>query len=371
MKPILQRTQTLRWIISFIVRALGALFLITSASCNFLSSEDESLKDTQTALAVQQTVVAQQGSGDVNATIEAQQATIDAQNAQATAIAGQPPPPPTPDMAATQGAVAAEQTAMAQQGAPAETQPPMPPPDQPPPADIEAKMRTANILLYEDVINDPKKKRYVQDTLKAMGLNFKDDGSAKGWLKSDLLGSAPGGSPWDLVILAIEERGEVSGEYFEYLQNVINQGTPVIVEAWHLDAISEGKVSPILAKCGVGVYPFFPKTFTINDIVMWPLGVPHPVINDPNSGLTFTKVLDTWLWQGDLGSQMFLTGGGDAQLLLGTNASEPFQDGTLAVCMGGQLTLQTFSSHSFNWDTMYRLWENYITNALRFRFAGG
>ena len=94
-------------------------------------------------------------------------------------------------------------------------------------------------------------------------------------------------------------------------------------------------------------------------------------MNDPNSGLKFTRARDKWLYTMDLGSLMALTGGGDAIFLLGQDAQSDFKDGALAVCMQGRLTLQTFSSHSFEWDTMYPLWENYITNALQVRFSGG
>jgi hypothetical protein len=226
-------------------------------------------------------------------------------------------------------------------------------------------MRNASILLYEDMVEDPSEYRYVKRTLDAMGLQYKDDGNAMGWLKSDLLGGN-----WDLVIIAVEYRTDVSGEYFQYLSNVLNQGSSVILEAFHLDEISEGAVAPILAKCGVQVYPYVPTTGGVLDVVMWPLGVQHPVLEQPNSGLSFTRARDTWLWSFDLGSKMALTGNGDAQLLLGTNAQERYMDGTLAVCMGGQLTLQTFSSHSFEYATMYPLWENMIYNALKIRLTG-
>ena len=59
-----------------------------------------------------------------------------------------------------------------------------------------------------------------------------------------------GGNPWDLVIIAVEYRAGISGEYFDYLMDVLNQGTSVIVEAYHLDQISQGTVSTILTKCG-------------------------------------------------------------------------------------------------------------------------
>jgi hypothetical protein len=363
---------------SLLSRCLVLVLLIAVASCNFSSTtnEDESLKQTQTALSVQQTVMAQsEGEQGVNATIQAQQATIEAQAVQATAAAAAQQPA-GPDLAATQQALAAQQTAAAQQ---ANQQPPQPPtgaapsgPPQPPTGDFDEMMKNAQVLLFEDMVNDPSEYRYVQRTLDAMGLRYKDDGSAKGWLKSDMLGGSPGGGPWDLVILAAEWRESISGEFFDYLNNVLDQGTSVIIEAWYLDDISEGKVAPILADCGVQVYEYYPKTGTLNDIVVWPLpdASSHPVMTTPNGGLSFTKARDKWLWSFDLGDHTALTGRGDAVLLLGTDASSNYKDGVLTVCKGGQLTLMTFSSHSFSYQVMYPLWENMIYNALKIRMTG-
>lgn len=335
--------------------ALLALAVVLSG-CS-LPAIGGSLNETQVALGIQQTLLAQ--------TATAQSATLSAP----TSPPPEAPLQPTPDFAATQIAMSVQQT-MAAGAVPPATAGPLDTPLPPTPGgDFDTWMRSANIVLYEDIINEPQFTPYVQRTLKAMSLQFKDDGSAKGWFKSDLLSGAPGGQPWDLVILAVEARGEVSGEYFEYINNVLNQGSSVIVEAWHLDDISQGTVSTILARCGVQVYPYFPKTGTLNDVVIWPLGVPHPVLSQPNSGMSFTYALDSWLFTGDLGSLMALTGSGDAQLLLGTNASETAMDGALAVCLGGQLTLQTFSSHSFPYDRMFPLWQNYIYNALQIRYA--
>lgn len=351
--------------VSLTAGVAALIFAVLACQVQF-SSGTNATNQTQTALATQQTALAQQ-IADSNATATAQQATLSA------GFEAPAPPPgvePPADLLATQNALAAQLTAAALQtqppGEPPATQPPLPP------ADFEARMKQATVLVYEDIVDMPGEKLYVRDTLKTMGIqNVKWDGDAMGWLKSDMLAGAPNGEPWDLVILAIESRDEVSGEYFEYLSQLLNQGTSVILEAWHLDAVSEGAISPILAQCGVMVYPYIPKTGTVNDVVMWTLpgAQEHPLLTTPNAGLTFTRARDTWLFSFDLGSLMALTGRGDAVLLLGTKATEPYRDGTLAVCMGGQLILQTFSSHSFPYDVMYPLWVNYIHNALQVRFA--
>jgi hypothetical protein len=234
-------------------------------------------------------------------------------------------------------------------------------------------MKTAQILLFEDVVADPTKSRYFKQTLDSMGLRYKDDGNAIGWLKNDMISGSPTGQPWDLIIMAIEERGEVSGEYFEYLQDVLNKGSSVILESWYLDAVSEGKISPILTKCGVQVYPYFPRSGDLTDVILYPLqaATSHPIMNNPNKGLSFTKSQYTWLFSGDLGSLMAMTGHGDPVFLLGRNPKKEGQDAALATCLGGQLILQTFSSHSFSYKTLGPLLENYIYFSLGVRMNRG
>jgi len=367
--------------ITFITAILALLFAMLSCNFSVSDSSNTNTVQTQAALGAQQTVLAMQ-SGGLNATIAAQQALVIAQ-ATAAAAQIQQPQQPTPDYNATQVALAVQQTAVAQPvqpvmmqspvapTAPPPSNPTQPPPPQPSSGNLKEQMKTAKILVYEDIVVDPSQTQYVKKTLDMMGLDYKWDGNAVGRLKSDLLNGAKGGVPWDLVILAIEARGNVSGEYFEYLMDVINQGTAVVMEAWHLDAISQGTVSMILTRCGVNVRDYTTEWGDLNDVLIWPVPpVTHPVMTTPNSGMTFTKGLDTWLWSGDLGSLMELTGQGDAQLLMSTNATYKDSHGVLSVCMGGQMILQTFSSHSFSYQTMGPMWENYITNALRWRFEG-
>jgi hypothetical protein len=168
--------------------------LIVFSACNFAAPDEtktSNLDQTQVALSVEQTLAAKEGP---NATIAAQQATIQAQAALATAQAQQPPaqPPQQPTQEAVQ---------------PAPLQPQQPPqqptqevvvqPQQPPAGNIQEQMKNAQILLYEDMVSDPSEYRYVKRTLDAMGLRYKDDGNAQGWLKSDLLGNSPSGEPWD------------------------------------------------------------------------------------------------------------------------------------------------------------------------------
>lgn len=359
----------------FLIVLPALALILASLNCTVnLGGGDNNLSFTQTALALQQTSLALQNSG-LNATVTAQQATLNAPapvEVQPT-IAPIDVSLPTPDLSGTMVALAIQQTALAGASAPTAVPPVQVEPPQPPaPVSEEAFetwMKTASILVFEDIVEDPGEYQYVKKTLQAMGLKSKWDGNALGWLKSDML-SSPNGKPWDLVIIAVEMRTDVSGEYFDYLNGILDKGSSVIVEAWHLDEISQGAISPILMHCGVEVYQYPTEGWDINDAIVWPLpGNDSPLLQQPNSGMRFTKVRDTWFYSFDLGSQMALTGQGDAQLLLGTDAQDATQDGTLATCMKGQFTLQTFSSHTFPYDVMYPLWENYIYNALKVRYS--
>jgi hypothetical protein len=108
---------------------------------------------------------------------------------------------------------------------------------------------------------------------------------------------------------------------------------------------------------------------------MFPLDASHPILNEPNSGLSFTDVTSFW-WDPngriayDIGDLMENSMTGDARLLVGTQASEKTSHGTLTVCMNGQLILQTFSSHQLTFEAMKPVWENYIYNALKVRLSG-
>ena len=233
--------------------------------------------------------------------------------------------------------------------------------------DFEAWMEDAKILLYEDAVNAPWLARYVKDALDNMDLEYKDDGSAVGWLKSDLLGS-----DWDLVILALEDPGiPPMGEYFDYLQQAMNKGAAVVMEIWFLDIVGRGEVASLLSDCGVEFesdYGF--STGSVNDLINWPLPdkSDHPILNEPNSGFRWTNIA-TWGPFFDLGDFIKLSGKkDDAELLLGAIATEKNSHGTLAVCKDGKFIIQTFHTHNLAYEEAVPLWENYIYNALKAKY---
>jgi hypothetical protein len=274
---------------------------------------------------------------------------------------------------ATQAALEVEQhssAATAQASAATAEQQPTPTLAEPTP-DLAALMKSANILLYEDIIFRSDTIRYVRKTLDRMGLPYTDVGSAVGRLKSQLLSGGPKGEGWDLVIIAAEAKSVVSGEFFEYVSQALDKGSSVIFEVWYLDQTMGANGAALLARCGVEFHKDWAE-MPPSQMVMYTLDQTHPVMIEPNDQLTFTKVTDIWAYDWDIGDLMrkSLTGG-DAQMLVGTIGTEKTNHATVMVCINDQLTLQTFSSHILTYDVMTRVWENYIYNALRARFANG
>jgi hypothetical protein len=335
--------------------------MIAILSCSYPTAGDKSLEETQIALGVQQTLMAQSSELDTQATSQAEQVTLIAQAALGTQIAQQ-----TAEIDQTSSQSQDSQSESNQTSSGSNLQQSV---EEQSGVDFESFKDSASILLYEDMVGMPQVKRYVKSTLDMMGLEYKDDGSAKGWLKSDLLSGGPGGRGWDVVIIALELRSQVSGEYFEYLGQALNKGSSVILEMWHLDQIAGGKVGAILSKCGVEYYRnYVGKERRPQDIMVWSTGVDHPIMYDPNSGFRSGNVWEYWNYD-DLGDLVRITGRGDAKLLMSTVAMNKSDHGVLTVCMDDRLIIQTFSSHSYPWEEMSYLWENYIENALKARYA--
>lgn len=345
-------------ICSSLGRALPLLTLLALclAACNLPLTQSGDLKSTQIALNVRQTLLAA-GNEQATQTVQAQQATLDAQ----ATLLSLPSPTPPQTLEATSADISppipAEAAAM--------TATPAAPPT-PPEADLASRMRSAQILLYEDMVGQLDTNRYVKDTLDQMGLPYTDVGSAKGWLKSTLMAGASGGAPWDLVIIAAEAKSGVSGEFFEYVNNALNMGSAVILEIWYLDQTAAGTAATLLSRCGVEFDKDWNKVPPAR-MVMFPLDGTHPVLNQPNSSLAFTAVTSYWAYEYDIGDWLRLSPGSNASLIIGTMPTDLSGHGTVAVCLDGQLILQTFSSHQLTFQAMRPLWENYIYNALKWR----
>jgi hypothetical protein len=342
---------------------IATIVIITAMiSCTIGGSSDVNYDATRIALEAQMTIMAGQSGQNAQLTAAAEQAGQVAQDSQATLMAQQ----------ATQ--LAEQATQMANQaGQPAQTEPPpqvteppAPATEEPPsqPSISDEQIKSAKILLFEDLagqkIGQIYPLRYVKDALDMGGYTYKDDGSAQGWFKDDLLST----TKWDLIIVSSEARTRIQGEFFTYLLDHINRGTAVIIEMWYLDEVVHGKVAPIMSKCGIEIYDDWENPDTLS---LWPLVPDDPIFSNPNSDISMRKTARFWDWEhGDL---LKVTGSTDATLLLGTIATNKMDHGTLVRCMDGRLLIQTFCTHDFAYDEVVPLWENYIYNTLVAKFS--
>jgi len=369
--------------------AVAVILILLIAGCSLTSSEktiDESTLRTQMALEVQMTLLAEQSSKGVQETAAAQQETAIAQAIQNTSVAkqaaqlteqAQQPSEPTPDHAATQNAFAAEATASSMlltQEAQSQIQPTAEPPadaTQPPPTeplptpepDVEAFLKTASILLFEDMAGDFQTTRYIKETLNTLGLNYVDTADAIGRFREQLLAGGPGGKGWDIVIAAGEIRTGVRGEMFDYLNEADNAGSAVILETWIMDSQSAGKLATLLGRCGVEFQRDWSNVPT-SEQVIFPLEPTHPILHEPNEGIQF-RITNYWAlkyntFNVDLGDLMRMSPGSGATMVLGTRGTEKNSYAVLAVCENDRFVIQTFPTHGYRKEHMTRLWENYL-----------
>lgn len=308
------------------------------------------------------------------ATVTAMQATIDAQAAaqaaiQATAQAAAQAAPPTevPPTAAPPTLPPANPTPVLPTQAAVLSTPSRP---QEAPFDLNSIIGTADILVYEDIAGNPDLRPYVKLAMERLGFK-RDDyvylGDARGRLMEGLKIGAQSGEAWDLVVIAAEDRSGVQGEFFEMLEGVLAMGTPVILEAWHLDEIREGAVKPILMRCGVDLVNWYGGARDPGALKIYPLIDDSPLLNEVFQIAGF-RIADYWPYE-EQGSLMYSVGSGEAQIVLGTRMDEPNSYGVLAECMDGQFILITYSSHNYLDETAVPLWMNYIHYALRRHFT--
>jgi hypothetical protein len=348
-----------------IVTAMVLLMGTVSSSCNLIPiSESEAAKlteirSTELEVNVKQTLLALQ-EANRNAI---QTAVLETSRAQSVTSATTPvePPPATPAIAQ----ITPEQP----------TEPPPTSSATPEPFDEDAFRqwsKTAKILLYEDMTSRLDTVRYVKSTLDDMGLAYKDDGSAYGWMLDDLKNGPQSGGEWDLIIIATEDKKGIQGDFFGSVVNSVDQGTSVIYELWYLDSTYRANASGLLSSCGIEFENDWVR-IQPSRAAMFILNPDNPILNQPNQSLNFSSTTSYW-WDPngvinyDIGDLVKTMPGSGATLLVGTNSGSKTSHGTVTVCMDGKLILQTFSSHVLTFNSMAPVWENYIFNALRTRY---
>jgi hypothetical protein len=305
--------------------------------------------------------------GELAATITAMQATLVAQAAAPTIApptavppTSLPPtqPPPTAPPANPTPALPTQAAVVSTPGQPQSSA-----------FNLNEIMGEADILVYEDVAGNPDLRPYVKMAMERLGFQ-RDDyvylGDARGRLMEGLKIGAQSGEAWDLVVIAAEDRSGVQGEFFEMLEGVLAKGTPVILEAWHLDEIREGAIKPILMRCGVDLVNWYGGARDPGALKVYPLIPDSPLLNEALQVGAF-RIADYWPYE-EQGSLTYSVGTGDAKIVVGTRMDEPNSYGVLTECLDGQLILITYSSHNYLDETAVPLWMNYIHYALRKHF---
>ncbi len=324
----------MRWCFLFCLVIVG----IMTIACNFLSRLAGNHEGTQVAVSILQTALSQTS-----------QALRQTETSSALTTLGAP-------AQETSSAISSE---VPGSGTPAPT-------SSPDFSEVDERLlKSARILLFEDM-SASTHIRYVKEALDQAGYFYLDVGRSTGWFKNQL------NSPieWDLIIAAAEARRVFGGEFFGYIDQRVADGAGAIVEYWDVDAAPQGKVAPILNRCGV---EFQADWYEPEMRVFFWLVPEHPVFHQPNQIPSFLGNAES-LWKGDVGDIMeikYRSGQplGDAVLLAGTNSSWKTDHGTLVSCVGGRVIIQTFGSHEYQYSTIVKLWQNYVYQTLKNRFA--
>jgi hypothetical protein len=222
--------------------------------------------------------------------------------------------------------------------------------------DLAERMKSAKVLVYEDT---PYIGLWIKDTLQGMGLKHTFVGDAMGTFMENL----NSGIQWDLIIVGAESHDYVSGDFFDVLtERVVQDNAALIVEMWYLDQISQGRVKPLTTKCGIELQ----KSYDAPSSIYW-LDSSATVFNEPNTAIPLIHYDQYWQWQS--GDYLRLLPGSDATLLAGMYQNRDSDYGVIASCFEGRVIFQTFCNHDYHQEDIQLLWENYIYNTLKNRFA--
>lgn len=228
-----------------------------------------------------------------------------------------------------------------------------------PTPDLETKMKSAKILLYENT-DERNIGMWIEDALRGMGLQYTQTGSYSGHFMEYL----NSGTIYDLIIVGAEDKDRIVGEFWDVIHDrLVRDKAALIIEIWDLDRQANGPISKILGGCGIR----YQKDYQVADSIYW-WEPTHPVFNEPNTVLPLLHY--SRFWANQTGDQIRLGGsGGDAVLLAGLAARPSNQEAVLATCYQGRVIIQTFSNHDYHQEDVIPLWQNYIYYTLKNHFA--
>lgn len=223
--------------------------------------------------------------------------------------------------------------------------------------DVEAKIKAAKILLYEDT-DELGIGQWIQDAIEGMGLSYTGTGSYSGHFMEYL----NSGVKYDLIIVGTEDRSKITGEFWDVISTRLSRDkAALIAELWYLKHESIGPVNKILGPCGVQYRVEYP----LADSIYW-WAPTHEVFNEPNVVLPLLHY--NRYWSESAGDKLMLGGAGGATMLAGLSSTSSSGEGVLATCFQGRVIIQTFCNHDYRQDEIMSLWQNYIHYTLKNHF---
>jgi hypothetical protein len=234
------------------------------------------------------------------------------------------------------------------------------------PQDINSFIATAKVLIYEDVAGTslvPIVKR-AADFLGLKNYTHVGDDIGK------FMQLASGTTAYDLIVVAAEDKAIFKGELFDSVIAQMDRGASLVVEVWYLDKIINGRVRPLMDRCGVDYYQNWVRNAGYNrdDYVLFWIEPTNPIFNTPFVEEPFYRL--AYYWSGDVGDLMELTANSTAHQLAAPLSPYYTRDhGVLYSCIDGRMILQTFSTHDYAYDDMLHIWENYMYNTLKARMS--
>jgi hypothetical protein len=234
-----------------------------------------------------------------------------------------------------------------------------------PTQDIQARIKSARILVYEDIRGNPELPPRIEKALNGLGLkgsNVVKVGDAQGNFMRQLTGAK-----WDLIIVGAENRNAPSGDFWDIINQRVGENTALITEIWNLNQIANGKISQVLYQCGLEFQQNWERNpgYDLNDYMIYPQVPDHPIFNTPNR---IGVIDETLYWHGDVGDLLELAPGSKAEIVASTQPQQGSSYGVISTCLDGRVVFQTFSTHDYSSDATVALWQNYIIYTLTNHF---
>ena len=312
------------------------------------------------------------------ATNEALELTLSAVEAQGTSAAEQA------DLAAQQQALADTPTPLVITATPEPTLPPtatLPPAATPtalPPtpdtvmltSQFQARMRAANVLVYEQPDEDGRllpRLGYALDGMGFTGGLVVNAVNSLGTFDQHLRNFT-----WDLVIISVESRETTQlGKLglMEPLMNHVTNGGALIVETWNLDEDQSSTAGYLMSLCTARVENDWHRPDSSYNPMLFAIQArdqANPIFNKPNR--INLPVGPTVFWEGDAGDLIAVQPGGKSYIVAGLAGSNTYNYGYITSCNRGKFILQTFSSHDYPLFETVHLYQNYMDYVLTNRF---